>query len=196
MSLLKRIIFLVLLIILIIVVGHFSNSIANWGMALKWHMFNDNEVVFHEMKLNLPLRWWVDSKNEEQLILNVVPPHGINFYGIVVFRKKMISKEELFSFKNRRKIDQEEVIFDKIEIKRIENEKAFGITYKVVNFPYSQNFTYIYEFWTIPSKRMVVSAVRIPEKYRRIFLELFSRISFKKAKGDGGRRKKGHTYFF
>ena len=119
MSLLKRIIFLVLLIILIIVVGHFSNSIANWGMALKWHMFNDNEVVFHEMKLNLPLRWWVDSKNEEQLILNVVPPHGINFYGIVVFRKKMISKEELFS-----------------------------------------------------------------------------RISFKKAKGDGGRRKKGHTYFF
>lgn len=178
----KKIILSALFVILVIGVGQFfGDPIAHWGMALKWHLFNDNKIVFDEMRLDLPYRWWVDSRDIERVILNVVPPYGIDFYGIVVIRKELISKEELFSFKKRRKISQAEVIFDKIETRTIGDQQAFGIIYRVVNSSYSEDISY--EYWTIPSKGLVVSAIKIPKQYRRILFELFSRISFNRYSG-------------
>jgi hypothetical protein len=161
---------------LFIAVNVFLNSIVTWGASFLWHISNDDEIIFHDIKLNLPVRFWVKSKDEDSLVLHIVPPYGLDYLGIVIISRELITKDDLLHFKERETVNEEKVIQNKIETRNIGTEEAIVLIQKVVANDHSQEF--IYELWTIPSKSLTVLAIRIPQKHRNIYLDLFTNISF------------------
>ncbi len=170
----KRIVFAIGLLILFVVAGEFYGaSIAQWAMALRWHLLNGNSVVFHDMTVHLPYRWWPDSQEGKRMVLTAVAPDHVDFYGLVIIEKKSVSKEQLSAFKARKKINDDAVRFERTETKEIGGEQAFGIIFSSVGSMGTE-----YEFWTIPERHFVISCFAIPVKYRDILTRLLSGISF------------------
>ncbi len=170
----RRIVFAIGLLILFLVAGELYGAIiAQWAMALKWHLLNGNKVVFHDMTVHLPYRWWPDSQEGKRMILTAVAPDHVNFYGLVIIEKKSVSKEQLFAFKAKKKINDREVKFEQTETGQIGGEQAFGIVFSSAS---SRGIEY--EFWTIPERHFVISCFAIPVKYKDILAGLLSGISF------------------
>jgi len=170
------------------------------GMALKWHILNENVISFHNMKLELPLRWWVSSNDKETLILAVALPSNKDPYSFIYFKKELIHEKELVDFiKDKKKYGEDMTYFERrFESQNIGTIKAFGVVSEFKKHDDSNNSDYNFELWTLPTKKLTIFVDNFPKKYRNIFLELLSHISFRiKDRGIMNEKKliKGNHYY-
>jgi len=173
----REILYPIIVIFLFFILGkYFSRQTVTWGASIGWHLFNDDEVVFNNIRLNLPLRYWIDLKDENRLVLNVVPPYGIDFWGIVDIRKKIIAENDFMELKQRKEVNKEKVIGRKLENRKIGLIESNGIILNIVDKENRKHFNW--EVWLLPSKEIMIIAVKYPEEYRYIFLDLLSNISY------------------
>ncbi len=146
----------------------------HWFSAVKWHVLNSDTIEFHQVKMKLPLRWWVYMKSEREMGVAVVPFTPGNEVGMVFLSKELITEEVLQKkFENSTKAIQGSILaFDGFKTGAIGGVRAFGVRH------ISRTKNIIYECWTIPSQGIVITIPKLPMNWYSSVWDFISNIEF------------------
>lgn len=171
------------IVVIIILAGitlflFFSEVIVGSTLCFYWHLKNNSIVHGDNFKIKLPFMWWVFSDKNNTITLNRIPPIGENRFANIFIMNKILTKEELNSFKEERMINGELIRKkDIVNTSSIDDETAYNIEYVI--YKSENNKGYIIWTWTIPSKKLVINIVNLnPQEKVYIIDEILKNVDF------------------
>lgn len=157
----------------------FKGMLVSLFFSAKWHISNDNKVIFNGIEINLPFSWWVVYKDGERIQLTKIPYFRQEHFGYLFITRKLLTQDELLKFKKEKIVKEDRLIKKGLDALNINNILAYSIEYRIDDPPEKRDLIY----WTlsVPSESLVVSAIHIyPEDKETIMNDILRKIKLQR----------------